>query len=195
MFFLNQSPSRPLAYVFWHWPRPDVSIDIYEKELTAFLRSILSSKPPGLSNALSFRVEHAPWGPQGRMIYEDWYLMSDFSDLGSLNDAAVTGRAGNAHDSIKKYYMKGTGGVFRSIQGNLEIQRARYATWIEKPLVLSYPSFYEKIAKIAGHSRSDLWRRQMSLGPTPQFCLHSEESIPIADDLSPITLKFARIEI
>ncbi len=191
----DSSSFRPLAYVFWHWPRPEVSLDTYEKKLTAFLSSLLVKKTPEIIDALSFRIEkNAPWGPQGRAIYEDWYVVRDFSDLGGLNDVAIKGETGAAHDSIKEYYLKGTGGIFKSVQGELELHRAGYTAWIEKPRDLSYPSYYEKISKITEGSRSKLWRRQMVLGPTPQFCLHLEEPISLPDDLNPIILKLVPIE-
>ena len=122
-----------LAYVFWHQSRPEITADIYEKKLADFLRSLSSQRPAGLVDALSFRVQALPWSPRQGIVYEDWYLVENFAALGALNDAAVEGDTRTPHDAIAKDYMKGAGGVLRSVQGDLNLREARVATWAEKP--------------------------------------------------------------
>jgi len=188
------------AYVFWHWPRPGVPADVYEAKLASFLHSLRSSgRPAGLVDALSFRVAGPlPWGPQNGNLYEDWYVAESFAALGALNDAAVSGETRGPHDSVARDYMRGAGGILRSLGGDLLLRDARFATWVEKPVGTAYQSFYDEVAAIAGRAgkkeedndtrrrRTDLWRRQMVLGPSPQFCVHSDEGLQFPSNLRPI---------
>ena len=47
-----------LAYVFWHWPRPEIAKESYETKLVAFLNSLNSKKPDGFVEALAFASIH-----------------------------------------------------------------------------------------------------------------------------------------
>lgn len=181
------------AYVFWHWPRPGVSASSYEEKLRGFQRALSSSRPSGFVEALSFRVDALPWGPGDGPLYEDWYLVEDFASAGILNDAAVSGGTRRTHDSIAKDYLKGSGGIFKSISGGLSLLEARYATWIEKAVGQSYQSYYDELAKGVGDGRTDLWRRQMVLGPSPQFCVHSAEPLELPAGLRPVHSKIEMI--
>ena len=182
-----------LAYVFWHWPRPEIRKELYETKLAAFLHSLNSVKPAGFVEALSFRVDSLPWGPPSDNFYEDWYVVENFSALGPLNDAAVAGETQRVHDSIAKDYMKGAGGIFKPIKRNLRLHEARFATWIEKAIGPSYESFYEETARSVGDRKTDLWRRQMVLGPSPQFCVHSDEVLDLPPSFRPVTSKLELI--
>lgn len=184
-------PDR-FAYVFWHWPRPEILRESYEVKLASFLRALREDKASGVVEALSYRVEALPWGPQGAGLYEDWYVVESFSALGGLNDAAVSAAMQSPHDAIAKDYMKGAGGIFKSIKGDT-LQRACFATWVEKPIGPSYQSYYDEVAGLTSGKNSDLWRRQMVLGPSPQFCVHSEEALELPAKLRPFSSKVQRI--
>ena len=179
----------PLAYVFWHWPRAEVPVESYQQKLASFLRTLNSDRPAGLIQALSFRVSGLPWGPHEGNVFEDWYVAENFAALGNLNDAAVAGEVRGPHDSIAKEFMKGAGGIFRLVDGDSRLNDASLATWIEKPIVPSYESYYEEVGKSLGGAKVDLWRRQMVLGPSPQFCLHSHNELHLPASFKPFDVK------
>ena len=177
--------SSRIAYVFWHWPRPGTPTKTYEAELSAFQQALSPDKLPGLIETLSFRVGSLPWGPQQGNFYEDWYVVEDFATLGTLNDAATAGETREPHDSIARDYLKGAGGVFRLVSGDFKLREAKFATWVEKAIGPSYQSYYEEVARGVAGRRADLWRRQMVLGPSPQFCIHSEENLRMSESFRP----------
>src|SRR2546423_12855170 len=87
-----------LAYVFWHWPRPDVDRASYEQDLRNFHRTLVTERPPGFQYSFVFRVGNAPWLPANANAYEDWYVLDGSSALDAINEAAVSSRSKQAHD-------------------------------------------------------------------------------------------------
>jgi hypothetical protein len=166
--------SSLLAYAFWHKPRPGISLRAYERRLLAFQSSLMRHPPDGLMGALSFREEASPWSKRRSTTYEDWYLLRDFQSLGALNDGAVAKPNRRPHDEIARDASSGAGGLYRMRRGDLRIQDALFATWINKPPRTPYQTFLQRVAELAGESKTDLWQRQMALGPAPEFCVHSE---------------------
>ena len=182
-----------LAYVFWHWPRPGVTVGVYKRKLGSFQSSLRAGRPDLVADLLSYRVDSLPWGPRASPLFEDWYLVEDFSALGSLNDAAVAGSTKRFHDSVAGDYLKGAGGVFERVLGSIPLREARYATWIEKTVGIPYQSYYEEVKELLGETKSDLWRRQMVLGPSPQYCVHSIEPLNFPENFRPFGAKIRAV--
>jgi len=98
------------------------------------------------------------------------------------------------HDSIALDYMKGAGGVFKRINSKLDLREARTATWVEKPIGPTYQSYYDQIGQSVGGAPTDLWRRQMVLGPSPQFVIHSQSKLELPESLKPLGSLLHRVD-
>ncbi len=153
-----------LAYVFWHAPGSVDDVDTYENALSAFHSSLDPVDIPGFRGSRAFLVDGAPW-VSASVVYEDWYLVDDFAALGALNEAAVAGHRRSPHDNVAHMADKGMAGVYALRGGAAQLADARRAAWFGKPSGMGYDEFYDLLGE-----RTSLWRRQMVLGPTPEFC-------------------------
>ncbi len=136
-----------LAYVFWHRPGDDDAAG-YEAVLRAFHAALTAAPPPGFRGSVTYARAALPWFDG----YEDWYLVDDWTALGVLNDAAP-GVAG--HDVAARRSAEGTAAVYRLTDGVPDLATVKGATWSDAP--------------VTGHV---CWRRQLVLGPAPQYCAH-----------------------
>ena len=162
---------RVLAYVFWHTPAAIDGIVTYEAALAAFHRSLDPADISGFRGSQAFLVQGAMW-VSSSVVYEDWYLVDDFTALGELNDAAVSGHRQRPHDDVAGMAGEGTAGVYALRQG-AQLSDARRAAWFGKTAGASYDKFLSRLG-----GRGSLWQRQMVLGPTPEFCSLGDEDPP-----------------
>lgn len=153
-----------LAYVFWHRPRPDAEADAYEAALTGYHRELAEEAVEGFHGSSAHAVAAVPW-LEGAPGYEDWYLLEAAWALDSLGEAAITGRLEHPHRRIAALTGAMAAGLYRLVQG--EGADGEHATWFN-----AHDPF-----PLAG---SRLWRRQLVLGPTPEFCLLSDQPAAIA---------------
>jgi hypothetical protein len=181
--------SSLLGYVFWHRPRPGVSLRAYERRLLVFQSSLKGHPPDGLIDALSFREGASPWSKRRSTTYEDWYLVRGFQSLGTLNDAAVADPNKGPHDEVARDASGGAAGVYRLLGGDFRLQDALFATWISKPPRTPYQTFLHGLAKLVGDRKTDLWQRQMVLGRAPEFCVHSERPLELPRSLRATTMR------
>lgn len=142
-----------LAYVFWHRPRRGIAVDEYEEAQRSFLETLEGA-------AACFRLDALPF--EGGGGYEDWYLIEGWSELGELNDAAVDAVRGPSHDRVAAMSGHGWGGVYRLVRGPAEIPAG--TEWLQKPLGQATEEF------LASLPHEAVWRRQLVLGPAPEFC-------------------------
>jgi hypothetical protein len=168
-----------LAYVFWHRPRGHVAPAHYEAGLARFHAALAAHPPEGLRESLFARLDAAPWlGAADGPAYEDWYLVEDWTALGRLNDAAVHGPRRTPHDAVAAEAGAGIAGVYRRMLGAPRPAGA-HATWFAKPDGLSYSELGADLdARLHGTDAS-LWQRQMTLGPTPEFCLLADAPVDL----------------
>ena len=161
-----------LAYVFWHTPGAIDGIVTYEAALAAFHRSLDPAEISGFRGSQAFLVQGAMW-VSSSVVYEDWYLVDDFTALGELNDAAVAGHRRRPHDDVAAMAGEGMAGIYALRQGAAQLSDARRAAWFGKTAGATYDEF---LGRLGG--RGSLWQRQMVLGPTPEFCSLDDEDPP-----------------
>jgi hypothetical protein len=95
--------------------------------------------------------------------------------LDVLNDAAIAAPRQTAHDMAAQAACGGTAGLYRLRHGTALGADARFACWFAKPAGMSYQDLYHALDPLVAAGHVGLWGRQMTLGPTPEFCLHSAE--------------------
>ena len=168
-----------LAYVFWHWPQAGVPASTYETRLRDFQSALAANKPPGFLHSALFRVKGANWLGNITDAYEEWYLVDASAGLDPLNDAAVAPACRAAHDAAAQLAAGGTAGLYRLRVGEGEPESARVACWLTKPAGIKYEEFYTALKPQIGQPGAALWGRQMTLGPTPEFCLHTRDFVEL----------------
>ena len=173
-----------LAYVFWHWKQPSVDARQYEDWLRAFHAALAADPPDGFSRSYAYGLAALPWDTQQQAAYEDWYLVRDSAALDGLNDAAISARRQAPHDTVAGAASGGTAGLYRLRQGQPPAEPARYATWLAKPDGMTYAEFFERLRPLADERSARLWGRQMTLGPTTEFCAHSAEPPRLPEGLA-----------
>ena len=174
-----------LAYAFWHWRRPEVSALEYEARQRAFQSALFQHPPEGFLDGTTVRQTGAPWAADGGESYEDWYQVRGFEDLDRLNEAAVTAARRLPHDEVARLVAGGTAGLYRLSRGT-PLSAAKIATWFTKPSGRDYRGFLDQLAPLVSESGGALWMRQMVLGPTPEFCLHSRNPVVLPGECSPV---------
>jgi hypothetical protein len=184
----DQNKSNMLAYVFWHWPQPSIDRDAYVDHLADFHRTLASNKPPGFRNSIVFRIRGANWLNTPGEAYEEWYLLDDSAAMDPLNEAAVSGVCEQPHNRVAREAADGTGGIYRFRDGQAELAQARFAVWLNKPNGVSYNDFYAALQPLTSQPGIGLWGRQMTLGPTTEFCIHSSTQIHLPENYTGQTI-------
>lgn len=181
-----------LAYVFWHRPSSPERAAEYEDALVAFHRSLARSLPVGTLASAAFRVAELPWSisqaygtdassaaaAPAAGAYEDWFLLEDFAALGVLNEAAVGLGHRTTHDEVARRFGAGAGGLYGLIEGEPcaeALGDASKAIWIARPAGSPRRGLAEMLGDGMEPKRASLWRRQLVLGPAPEFCLLAHE--------------------
>ncbi|TMK26396.1 MAG: hypothetical protein E6G62_02525 [Actinobacteria bacterium] len=184
-----------LAYLFWHQPLDTADVVAYERAQVGFHRSLHRSPPVGLCGSAACRVAHLPWiapvldgavqDPSAGRGYEDWYLVEDYAALGVLGGAAVGRGHRTAHDEAARRLGTGAGGLYALVEGErsevgecagLEsVGAATHAVWVARPPRSRDGVVGELLGDGMDRRHASLWRRQLVLGPAPEYCLLSSE--------------------
>ena len=182
-----------LAYVFWHWPQPSIVADSYVNHLLDFHQTLATNKPPGFQESVVFRIRGASWLNTAGEVYEEWYLLDDSAAMDHLNDAAVSGVCEEPHNRVAREAADGTGGLYRLRAGDGQLSESQYALWLSKPAGVSYKDFYATLQPLTSHAGVALWGRQMTLGPTTEFCIYSSSPIELPPGFSGLQPQITRI--
>ena len=171
-----------LAYVFWHWPQSSIDRDAYVEHLADFHRTLATNKPTGFQHSIVYRISGAAWLNTSSEAYEEWYLLYDSAAMDPLNEAAVSGACEQPHNRVAREAADGTGGLYRFRSGHEELAQSRFAVWLSKPDGVSYNDFYAGLQPLTSQPGVGLWGRQMTLGPTTEFCIHSSTQIQLPEN-------------
>jgi len=177
-----------LAYVFWHWQQPAIDRGAYVDHLVDFHRTLAANKPAGFQESVVFRIRGAGWLNTTDEAYEEWYLLDDSAAMDRLNDAAVSGVCEVPHNKVAREAADGTGGLYRLRAGDANLAQARFAVWLSKPSGVSYNDFYSALQPLTSQPGVVLWGRQMTLGPTTEFCIHSSSAIQLPQNYAGQTI-------
>ncbi len=160
-----------LAYVFWHRPAEGTTVGSYERDQGRLQRSLAARPPEGFRGSACFRAPALRW-LSGRDGYEDWYLVEDWAALGVLREAAVAVGHHSAHDAAARHLGAAAAGVYRLSEGAANLAEVTLAVWIA--VTREHPE--DAVASLLlgdglDHTRAGLWRRELALGPAPEYCV------------------------
>ena len=181
-----------LAYVFWHWPRADAPAEAYEALQRPFHEGLRSAPPAGFLGSRVLAVAGAPWAAEGRDAYEDWYLVEGSAALDPLNQVAVSAPRRAAHDAAAAAAAGGTAGLYRLRLGEPG-DPPRAAAWFAKPPGMSYSTLFTTLEPLVRSEGAALWGRQMTLGPTPEFCLQSARPVELPAAFFPVAVRYRTV--
>jgi hypothetical protein len=181
-----------LAFVFSHWQQAGVAAHDYESRQRAFHAALAAAPAPGYRSSFCSAIVGAPWAAEGGGAYEDWYWVDDFTALGELNAAAVSASRAPSHDAVATLSAGGAGAVY-GLRSGAALPSPRHAYWFGKPADLSYLELFEELKAHVEKSGGALWMRQMVLGPSREFCLHTIEPISLPASLDVLAIKLRPI--
>jgi hypothetical protein len=165
-----------LAYVFWHVRRAGVTAPEYEAAHGTFHDTLWAAPVQGLLGLRIHRLADIPWLTPGQGGYEDWHLLEDSAALDVLNGAAIARARLAVHDRIASMAANGTAGLY-GLRSGAPIEPA-VAYWLAKPAGMKYAEFDDSLEPFIARGCC-LWGRRMTLGPTPEFCLHAPAEVKL----------------
>ncbi len=172
--------SSPLSFILWHWPAEGVSAGDYYRALSRFHTALKDEPPDGFLESGVVRFDALPWIAAPGPIYQDWYVITDFTAMGILNDGAVDGSRKSPHDEVAGMAADGVGGLYAVEAGQPSALSGGLFHWLRKPEDRNTPEYLRSLKDIALAAGGTLWRRQMNLGVAPEYCLRAERRIDAA---------------
>ncbi len=114
---------------------------------------------------LAYVFWHQPGDAVDRIDYEGRAagIHDALGALGDLNERAVDTQHRSQHDRVAAGTAWGWGGIYELVQGEPQIPAG--TEWFDKPRGEPSEGF------LASRAEAPIWRRQMMLGPAPEFCV------------------------
>ena len=181
-----------LAYVFWHQRVSTIASEEYQEKLVAFHQILQKRQPQGFVCSMVLEMTHLPWMLEGSEVYEDWYLVENSAALDPLDEAAVTGICREPHNDVARLANNGTGGLYRLKDEAIDLahlSEIRFATWFGKPSGMRYENLHTLLSQSRDTQPAILWQRQMTMGPAPEFCLHSAQQYRLPAEIQGIQVE------
>ena len=167
-----------LAYVFWHARPENITAARYEQALLDFAQGLAAADCPGLLANASYAIGETPWLREPG--YEDWALLADSAALDRLNEIAVSGALEKPHNTIAQLTKHGGfGGLYRHAAGSDALFDDSRTFWLSRPRGVHWQDAIPGIVASA-HSNVAVWRRQMVLGPAPEFAVIGQPGLTLA---------------
>jgi hypothetical protein len=168
-----------LGYVFSHRPAPGVDATVYEGALRRFHAALASAPSKGFVSSTTYRTGDA---------YSDWYLVESSGALDWLNAAAVSGPRTPAHIAAARMAVDASGKLLSLVRGELA-PGPGFEVRFSKPAGTSYADLYARLEQWTGRPGVSLWRRMMTLGPPPEFCLVAAAALELPVEMRPEVLR------
>ena len=178
-----------LGNVFWHRRNETAPRDVYEEKLTRFHQVLDESHLAGFKGAVVARIAEAPWFVENSEAYEEWYVLDGSNVIDELNEAAVSGARKEPHDQLARLAKDFRAGLYQLKMGPFTTVSGNTATWLSKPAGTTYQSFYSTLSEYLAVSKGSLWRRQMVLGPTTEFCVTAADRVDLPATFNPNAIR------
>ncbi|MGP8072055.1 MAG: hypothetical protein ACLPZM_02870 [Thermoplasmata archaeon] len=165
----NLRVRETLAYAFYHRPRTGVGRARYEGALLGFHDALARSPTPGFRGSAALRLPRVTWGPhRDRPLYVDWYVLSGFGDLDPVREVAYRLPWVDAHRAAAGLFGEGWGSLYAT-RGRADPPCAPATlSWFSAPSGRGAPIL--RRWREEGSPNGVLWRRQLALGPSPEYC-------------------------
>ncbi|MBT8399028.1 MAG: hypothetical protein KJO98_01015 [Rhodothermia bacterium] len=163
--------TAPLSFLLWHWYLDGVSEHEYERALSAFHTALREDPPDGFVDSGVVRFDGLPWIAASGPVYQDWYVITDFTAMGVLNEGAVGGSRKGPHDDVAAMAADGVGGLYALEAGPGPAASSGFYHWLRKPKGRTTAEYLDSLRDLSRACEGSLWRRQMNLGTAPEYCL------------------------
>jgi hypothetical protein len=184
-----RSRREKVAYLFFHRPGSRVPRSSYERALIRFHGALARHPTPGFVASVALRLSGAPWKASSvRPLYLDWYVVEGFQSLDPIRVVAYRPPWVGPHRFVARLAADGWGSLYAgSPAARLPAARDRLV-WFAS----SHPLARSVLDRAGSHGRM-VWRRQLALGPSPEFCWPTESAIPPALSRGAVVTRLERL--